>query len=98
MAVPIRYNEDVRNDLITVSTASVLVSPQKFRQELILTNFGTTTVTISIGKTAVAGAGIPLLPGGCYYSSVSQGFLPTQNYIYAIGSGVTTLNLSVFER
>jgi len=99
MTVPIITGEDIRNDLVTVSNSSVLVSDAKFRREIFLTNIGATTVTLSIGKSpAVAGFGVAIKPGLTYFASFSLGFLPTQEAIYAIGDGVAAANLAVYER
>jgi hypothetical protein len=80
-------SEPVTNDAPQVGASSVLVSHARARQEIFLTNTGATVITLSIGTPAVANAGIVLYPSGFWFSSVSAGYLPPQQDIYAIGSG-----------
>lgn len=87
-----------RNAVVTaITTASQLVSEAKKRKEIILTNTGATNLTISIGKDAVAGAGIFLTPYASYYASKTEGFTVTSDAIYVISSAAAG-QLSIYER
>ena len=90
------FMENVRDDTLAVSTAAVLVSPARYRNELVITNTSTAAqnITLSFGKPAVSGAGIFLTPYSVYYSP------PTGVYsgeIFAIGDAING-QISIFER
>jgi len=91
--------ENLRNDTLAVGTSSVLVSPQRKRKEIVITNTSTAAqnITLTFGKTAVAGKGVFLLPYSVWYSSQTEGFNVTNDEIYAISSAVAG-QLSIFER
>jgi len=92
--------QNVRNALVAVGTADVLVSPSHERSEIVISNTSTAAqnITLRIGAgTAVAYYGIFLLPYSVWFSSDSQGFKTTNSEIHAIGSAVSG-QLSVFER
>jgi len=97
--------EITRNESVTVSTASVVVSsskPAQKRVDLVLRNFdaaNSITITISDAQAAVANAGILLRPYDGIALSESQGYIIPQGTISAISSGASAVaNLAVFER
>lgn len=76
---------------VAVSTSSVVALPQRYgklrRSQFVLTNTGTTDITIVKGDVAaVAGSGIVLGPGDQYGEADDQGFSCWQGYVLAIGS------------
>lgn len=91
--------EPTRNDKIPVGTTSVLISPAHERQEFIVVNSspGVEVITISVGKEAVALAGIPMQPWSSWDGFRSPNFNPTHEPIYAICSAATG-QISIFER
>lgn len=91
--------ENTRNESVSVGTSGVEISKPKKRLVLYLTNTGTTTITVcmSEAEAATAGAGIVLTPGQFITDSISEGYIPYQGYISAIGDGAGG-TLSVFER
>jgi len=92
-------NDESRNDSVAVGTASVLVSPEKARKELIITNTSTggQIITLGVGQAAAALRGIVLTPYGVYYASMTNNFNPTTQQIFAIASAAGG-TLAVFER
>jgi hypothetical protein len=91
--------EIIRNSVVSVGSASVLVSEEKNRIELIITNTSSAGqfVTISFGQDAVAAYGVYLSPYSTYYSSKSDGFSVYKGSIYAYSSAAAG-QLSVYER
>ena len=93
--------ESSRNESVSVGAAAVSVSlPKNGRRAVVyLTNTGATTITVCMSgsQACTAGAGIVLLPGGFISDSVSEGYMPYQGEINAIGSGAGG-TLGVYER
>ena len=97
--------EPTRNESVAVATSQALFSYQHERQEIIVSNNSTAAqiaaghkyVTISIGKEAVDGAGIVLLPGMTLYGSMNSEFRVSSESMYAIANGGAG-TIAIFER
>lgn len=80
-----------RDVQVDVGTDSVVLSPEltnQMRHAIIITNISTggQTITIGIGKEAVANRGIILFPGAVYHETIDPKFRPTNAQICAISS------------
>lgn len=91
--------ENVRDDIVAVGTASILVSAAQKRSEVVITNTSPAAekVTLSFGKPAVATAGVVLLPYAVWFASNTSGFNVYQGDIYAVSDGAAG-QISVFMR
>lgn len=86
------FDDNVRDDSVTVGTTSVEVSPARRprqRQALVITNVSTggQIVYLMWADEAIAGKGIPLFPGGAWSESVDSAYTPPKGKISAIASG-----------
>ena len=90
-------NDIARNANIAVDTASVQISPQRNRKELVITNVGTSTISLAFGQAAIANSGILLVPYAVYFVSNAAGFSVSSQEIYASGS-VAGGSVAIFER
>jgi len=87
-----------RNVSLTVGTSAVQISPMRNRSEIVVTNTGTTNITLSFGQPAtVAGAGVFLVPYAVYFASTAQGFTVSNQELYAVSS-LAGGSVAVFER
>jgi len=91
--------ENVRNQIVLVDTANVLLSPAHYRNEIVITNTssGAQVITISFGDIAIAGEGVVLQPNSVYFGSNTAGFNVFQGDIFIIGNG-SGGQVSIFER
>lgn len=91
--------ENVRNQAIAIGTTPVLLSPAKFRQEIVITNTSSAaqTITLAFGTVAAAQVGVFLQPYSSYYASASEGFRVYAGEIWGIGSALAG-QVSIFER
>ena len=84
--------ENVRDTVVTIGTASTLLSIDKIgstkRTALVITNTSTAGQVLSFawGKAAVAGSGVVLYPGGSWSESVDNRFTPSPKEIFGISS------------
>lgn len=90
-------NDTARNASANVDNTSVQISPQHERQELVITNTGSTNISIAFGQAAVVGSGIFLVPYAVYFVSTAAGFTVSNQEIYAIGSAPGG-TVAMFER
>lgn len=90
----------VRNDLITVGTASVNIAEGVPRQAIVIRNSSTAAqeITLNLGfNVAVANKGIVLKAGESFTDSTSEGYVCYQGQITAIASAANG-QVSVMER
>lgn len=76
---------------VAITTASIVIIPHRYgklrRSQFVLTNTGTTDITVVKGDVAaVAGSGIVLGPGDQYGEADDQGFSCWQGYVLGISS------------
>lgn len=81
-----------RDDVITVGTSSVELSPEidTQRNVYVITNTSPAgqVISLGIGKEAVVGKGIILYPTGSWAESIDSAFKPTMRRITGIASAV----------
>jgi len=96
--MPITY-EDARNSLLDIGTSSVLISPARVRNEMVITNTSAAAqnITLSFGSPAVSKVGVYLAPYSAWFASNTSGFNVWNGDIFAISDAASGL-LSVFER
>jgi hypothetical protein len=86
------FDEQIRNEEITIGTEITQISTEKIRREIIITNTSDSAiVTISFG--APTGAGIILYPHYVY----SNDFAPSYEKIFAKSDTANT-KIHIFER
>ena len=92
-------SEDIRQAIVSVTTASTELAKAKKRTSFYILNQSTAgaNITISFGeRAAVASTGIMIPPGYAYYESNDAGFTCWQGKICAISTATT--NVCIVER
>lgn len=92
--------ELTRNEILAVSTSSVIVSPVAKRISIYIRNTSTAGQVITLHEgngVAVAGAGIVLDPGQTFFDVDGNGYESWKGRITAVASAING-QLSIFER
>jgi hypothetical protein len=100
MAIPQRFQDFTRNDLITVGTSSLVISDANPRSAIIIRNSSTGAQEITINlnySSAVLNYGIVLKSGESFSDSDSAGYKCYQGVITAISSAING-QVSIFEK